>query len=472
MTESGSSYDVGIYKVDARAGARRTTYRVRWVVAGKRFSDTFITAKLADSFRSVLLQAASRGEAFDMATGRPLSEITAARADRLWVQLAREFIDAKWDEFSARHRKSTIDGLVTLTSALVRGDKRPPDAKVLREALTHWEFNTAARRRQAEPPAEYLDALRWIGTNSLPLESLAQPDGVRAALRAISTTLDGSRASASTIARKRAALSGPLNYAVEMRYLPHNPLRDVRVKRQQTVEAIDPRVVVNPQQAQALLDAAREIEPTVHAFFALLYYAALRPAEARGLREDDVTLPESGWGQIVLHGSYQEPGSAWTDEGTRGEERHLKHRADRDTRWVPVHPELVRILREHLDRFGTGVGGRLFVTRAGRGGHPIPAPWQNPVSMSTIYRVWGRAREQALTPEEAESPLARRPYDLRHAAVSTWLSAGVDSTQVAAWAGHSVGVLMRVYASSLHGHQVQATRQIEALVEVTEEGEE
>jgi integrase len=110
----------------------------------------------------------------------------------------------------------------------------------------------------------------------------------------------------------------------------------------------------------------------------------------------------------------------------------------------------------------------LFVTRAGRGGHPIPAPWQNPVSMSTIYRVWGRAREQALTPEEAASPLARRPYDLRHAAVSTWLSAGVDSTQVAAWAGHSVGVLMRVYASSLHGHQVQAMRQIEALIEVSE----
>jgi integrase len=55
------------------------------------------------------------------------------------------------------------------------------------------------------------------------------------------------------------------------------------------------------------------------------------------------------------------------------------------------------------------------------------------VRTRTIYRVWARAREQALTPEEAASPLARRPYDLRHAAVSTWLSAGVDSTQVATW---------------------------------------
>ncbi|GAA1955066.1 site-specific integrase [Nocardioides panacihumi] len=438
------------------------------MVGGKRFGSSFANAKLADSFRSVLMQASSRGEAFDLATGRPMSEITAARADRLWVQLAREFIDERWDDFAARHRQSTVDGLVTLTCGLLREGRQPPDLKMLREALTHWEFNTAARRRSAEPPVEYREALRWIAASSLPLDVIAQPDGIRAGMKAISTTLDGSRASASTVARKRAALSGPLRFAVEKGYLSHNPMRDVRVKRQQTVEAIDPRVVVNPRQAKALLDAVREIEPTVHGFFALLYYAALRPAEARAIRKDDLTLPESGWGQIVLHSSYQESGSAWTDAGTHGEERHLKHRSDRDTRVIPAHPELVKALRAHLATYELGVSGRLFVTRTGRGGHPIPAPWQNPVSMSTIYRVWARAREQALTPEEAASPLARRPYDLRHAAVSTWLSAGVDSTQVAAWAGHSVAVLMRVYASSLHGHQVQAMRQIEALIESSE----
>jgi hypothetical protein len=48
-----------------------------------------------------------------------------------------------------------------------------------------------------------------------------------------------------------------------------------------------------------------------------------------------------------------------------------------------------------------------------------------------------RAREDALTAEKVASPLARRPYDLRYAAVSTWLNAGVPSAQVAEWAGHS-----------------------------------
>jgi len=57
--------------------------------------------------------------------------------------------------------------------------------------------------------------------------------------------------------------------------------------------------------------------------------------------------------------------------------------------------------------------------------------------------------------------LARRPYDLRHAAVSTWLNAGVPAPQVAEWAGHSVDVLLRVYAKCISGQQHDAMRRIE-----------
>jgi integrase len=55
----------------------------------------------------------------------------------------------------------------------------------------------------------------------------------------------------------------------------------------------------------------------------------------------------------------------------------------------------------------------------------------------------------------------RRPYDLRHAAVSTWLNAGVPAPQVAEWAGHSVDVLLRVYARCIYGQQYEAKRRIE-----------
>jgi integrase len=46
-------------------------------------------------------------------------------------------------------------------------------------------------------------------------------------------------------------------------------------------------MVVNPAQARALLSAVRRADPAVAAFFACLYYAGLRPAEARNLRAED-----------------------------------------------------------------------------------------------------------------------------------------------------------------------------------------
>jgi hypothetical protein len=77
-------------------------------------------------------------------------------------------------------------------------------------------------------------------------------------------------------------------------------------------------------------------------------------------------------------------------------------------------------------------------------------------------RLWQKARADALTSEEAASPLAARPYGLRHAAVSTWLNAGVPATQVAEWAGHSVHVLLKVYAKCILGQQDAARQRIEA----------
>jgi integrase len=47
--------------------------------------------------------------------------------------------------------------------------------------------------------------------------------------------------------------------------------------------------------------------------------------------------------------------------------------------------------------------------------------------------------------------LARRPYDLRHAAASLWLNAGVPATEVARRLGQGVAVLLRVYANCIDG---------------------
>ncbi len=45
------------------------------------------------------------------------------------------------------------------------------------------------------------------------------------------------------------------------------------------------------------------------------------------------------------------------------------------------------------------------------------------LSESLYGRTWHTARSAALGPALADTGLARRPYDLRHAALSLWLNA-------------------------------------------------
>jgi hypothetical protein len=73
-----------------------------------------------------------------------------------------------------------------------------------------------------------------------------------------------------------------------------------------------------------------------------------------------------------------------------------------------------------------------------------------------------------LTPRQFASPLAAKPYDLRHAALSTWLNAGVDPTDVAERAGNSIEVLLKRYAKCLDGRQERNNRLIEQALLVEE----
>src|ERR1700733_8349864 len=70
------------------------------------------------------------------------------------------------------------------------------------------------------------------------------------------------------------------------------------------------------------------------------------------------------------------------------------------------------------------------------------------------------ARILALGSELAAGGLARRPYDLRHAALSLWLNSGGDPAQIAPRAGNSVAVLLTVYTHCIHGHDDLLNQQI------------
>ncbi len=192
------------------------------------------------------------------------------------------------------------------------------------------------------------------------------------------------------------------------------------------------------------------VRPERAAFFGCLYYAALRPEEAIALRRDALILPAHGRGKIVLTTACPRTGTAWTGTGTSFELRGLKHRPDGAIRAVPIPPEMVDMLRRHLREFGTAPDGRLF--RGARGGM---------LTESVYGRAWHSAHQAALGPDLAASPLARRPYDLRHAALSLWLTASGAPAEVAARAGNSARVLHDVYLHCTDGQNDIVSQRIE-----------
>jgi hypothetical protein len=78
---------------------------------------------------------------------------------------------------------------------------------------------------------------------------------LRPALDALAMRMDGKAAAAATVSRKRAIFYNSLEYAVELGHLASNPISSIKWRAPKTTEAVDPRVVINHGQAQALLSA-------------------------------------------------------------------------------------------------------------------------------------------------------------------------------------------------------------------------
>jgi integrase len=372
-------------------------------------------------------------------------------------------VDAKWARAAASHRRSIAESLACVTTALLSGTRGAPAEEQIRHALYGWSFNKT-RREGGPPPPELAATVHWLTRNTVNLSDLSDlSDGalIRKALDTLAVLQNGKAAAATTVARKRGVFYGALRYAVELRRLPSHPMDHVRWTAPKSTDEVDRRSVVNPDQALQLLTEVSRGAPRLVAFFACIYYAALRPAEVIHLRVEECDLPASGWGNLRLTGSTQHPAIDWGDDPSAVlEDRELKHRAKTATRLVPAPPPLVRALRWHLAAYGHAPDGRLFFT---------PAYGNKPVSKWSYANAWRRARAAALTSAQHRSPLGARPYDLRHAAVSLWLNAGLAAPQVAEWAGHSVHVLLKVYAKCIDGQEEIARRRIEQALALAED---
>ena len=129
-----TTYDVRIWKTKVYEGKRGNTYYVRWVVVGKEWKEGFKTSALAESFRSDLVAAARKGEAFDTETGLPVSMQRSTR-EMSWYEFACAFVDMKWPRVAATTRRTHAEAMTALTPLMFSSKRGKPDDKLIRAAL-------------------------------------------------------------------------------------------------------------------------------------------------------------------------------------------------------------------------------------------------------------------------------------------------------------------------------------------------
>ncbi|MEV1054064.1 hypothetical protein [Streptomyces sp. NPDC049887] len=284
----GYSVDVGVklWKV-SKTGRKSRPWRLRWVVAGRVHGDTSTTSALAESRRSELWQAMNRrGEAFEIESGLPESEVRAAveaaeasdtEPPLRWFEFCRKYVAGRWRTSAAKTREGMADGLAAVRLAMVkRGDDTPEDES-LRLAF-RWGIVPA--NEGEDPPAELKAAYHWVTTADRPLSDMADAEVLEDVVYRVSYKLDGTPAAGDTYKRRRRALNAALEHAVATGELPENPLQRIRRKRVGSDDVVDPRVLVNAAQARQLLTAVSYVGSwdrcrgrRLVAFYAVLYYA-------------------------------------------------------------------------------------------------------------------------------------------------------------------------------------------------------
>ncbi len=441
-----SSYEFRMWGIRKRD--RQKPYQVRWLVAGRSHAETFVTRALAESFRAELMSAARAGEAFDEVTGLPESR---AR-DVPWFDHAMSYVDTKWPRAAAKSRKSIAEALTTVTMALLLPRRGRPDDALIRRALFGWAFNTG-RPTTGKPSAEIAEALAWVAGASRPVSSLRDLAVIRSVLDALTVRLDGKPAAATSVYRKRAVFYNALGLAVERRLLLNNPVDQVQWTAPDVAEAVDRRVVASPAQVRALLDAVRASHAAASTWWpssgACTTRACVRPRS---------------WPCGRVTASYRHPG---------GDGCSLPGQNPGPVRNGPTTARLANAARSSVappTRSGLCRSPPSWSAcsaptwRPSGPGRPERCSATNAAARSTKRAPDGLGQGTDRSSRRGAGPLAlaRRPYDLRHAAASLWLNNGVPATEVARRLGHDVAVLLKIYANCIEGQEGQINDRITA----------
>ncbi len=279
--------------------------------------------------------------------------------------------------------------------------------------------------------ATYLDSYRlyihpYLGTVSL-------RDIKRTVIKDRLAALRRSGKGRNTVRLARAALSVILSEAVEDEILTANPAFQVRTRgrrRPDRMKQSEKLAKVRPfsqEELDKLLRSADETESQpLSVYFWIMGRAALRPAEAIGLRPADVDFVD---GDILVNGSYQEVTFRSLDPNEKPKHVDLPDSPTKTgiRRRVPMS----RLLAERLRRYLTWAKAETL--RKGWRGVPeylLFSEAGTPLNQANAAKAFKRVLKAA------RLPLSHSPYDLRHTVASILLKKRTPLTDVAKLLGH------------------------------------
>ena len=248
---------------------------------------------------------------------------------------------------------------------------------------------------------------------------IAQPEEFRAVTRghvlAWRADLENHGLAGSTIRRKLAALSSLYDYLCDANAVTHNPVRGVKRPKVESYEGKTPALA--DAQARQLLDAppADTLKgKRDRAILSVLLYHALRREELSTLRVKDLNQTRRGVPHLRVHG-----------KGGK-------------LRYIPAHPDTLKLVAEYLKEAGhfKDHDGPLFrPVRNPRIGHTASALTPGGVYLEVVRYM----RQVGIAGENMG------PHALRATAATNALENNADISHVQEWLGHANISTTQVY---------------------------
>jgi len=406
-------YEAPVRVLDiAEHPGRHSPFTVRWYVKGQSHWKSFKLKAPAKNFYAKLIVAINENERFSDISGLPESMETSGLTV---ASLCKDFVDKNRAIWEPKTRQSNCGPLSEMLGFLV------------------------SKTAPARPPTLNCDTLKWLADQApmpMYLERYSLPITDCTALKCADVfeqlcykyEKDGTRStvykSPATVTRYRRACRQMFGFVVDRELLAKNPFPTAKPGKKTSNQRETTEIQLNllPTHEQAVEAISRVVshQPMSHGYklvIALVYYAGLRPGEARALTIEKCTLKKGEWGSAQIDVAAKTASSMYFTDASE------KIGASKTVaRVVSLHPELVDMILGHI---GDRTTGLVAGNKHGK-----------PCNQSALDKAWRRARGKENT---------WRIYDLRHAHASKCLRAGIADVEVARSLGHSVEILHRVY---------------------------